>query len=268
MPAADRSQVLLVHRRGEDVVVEDVGDRRSEVLVVLLVGLGVALLVEVELELRRHQRRVAHLGGALVLRDQDLARRGDDRAAVVVGDVADHQRRAVEPGDPAQRRHVGGDREVAVAVLPVGHLVAGDRIHLHVEGEQVVAALDPLLDHLVEEVLDLDPLPEQPPLHVGEGGYDGVDRPRLALLAEVVEREHPGGAARAAGALDVPCSSGTGAGRGSAGRRRARRLLLDDAHALVELDLADRALVALVHAEHPGEAGAEQDDDRRPAACS
>ena len=146
-------------------------------------------------------RRVAHLAGALVLGDQHLARRGDDRRPVVVGDVAQHQRRAVEPGDPAQRRHVGDDREVAVAVLPVGHLVARDRVHLHVEREQVVAALDAVLDDVVEEVLDLDALAEQPALHVGEGGDDGVDRPVVGLLAQVVERQHPGGPARAAGPL-------------------------------------------------------------------
>src|SRR3954447_25350886 len=49
-----------------------------------------------------------------------------------------------------------------------------------------------------------------------------------------------------------------GAGRGSTGRR-LDRLLLDDTHALVELDLANRPFVALVHAEHPGEASPEQD---------
>jgi hypothetical protein len=52
---------------------------------------------------------------------------------------------------------------------------------------------------LVEEVLDLDPLPEQPSLHVGEGGDDGVDRPLLGLLAEIVEREHPAGTPRTSG---------------------------------------------------------------------
>ena len=60
-PAADWPQVLLVHRRGEDVVVEDVGDRGGEARVVLLVRLGVALLVEIELEFGGELRRVAHL---------------------------------------------------------------------------------------------------------------------------------------------------------------------------------------------------------------
>ena len=89
---ADRPEVGLVHRRGEDVVVEDVRDRRGEVLEVLLPGLRVALLVEVELELGGGVRREAHLPRPLVHGDQDLAGRGDHRAAVVVDDVGQHQR--------------------------------------------------------------------------------------------------------------------------------------------------------------------------------
>ncbi len=168
--------------------------------VVLLVRLGVALLVEVELELGGAHGRVAHLARALVLGDQDLARRCDDRRAIVVGDVAQHERGAVEPGDPAQRPHVGDDPEVTVAPFPVGHLVARDGIHLHVEREQVVAPLDTVLDHVREEVLRLDALAEQATLHVGERGDDGVDRSFADLLAQVVEREHPGRSAGAAGA--------------------------------------------------------------------
>jgi hypothetical protein len=55
-------------------------------------------------------------------------------------------------------------------------------------------------DDLVEEVLNLDPLPEQPPLHVGERGDDGVDRPLFGLLAEIVDREHSSLPARSTGA--------------------------------------------------------------------
>ena len=118
MPRRIGTQVRLVHRGGEDVVVEDVRDRRGEAAVVLLVRLGVALLVEVELELGGEVRHVAHLAGALVLGDQHLPRRGDDRRAVVVGDVADHERGPVEPRDPPQRGDVGDDREVPVARPP------------------------------------------------------------------------------------------------------------------------------------------------------
>ncbi len=193
--AADRPQIRLVHRRGEDVVIEDVGDRRGEVLVALLPGLRVALLVEVELELGGGVRREAHLLCPLVDGDQDLARRGDHWTAVVVDDVGQNQRRAVEPRDTPQRRHVGLDPEVAIAVLPIRHLVAGERLHVHIERQQVVAALHAVAGHLVEEVLDLDPLAEKPPLHVGEGGDDRVDRALLARLAELVEREHAAGPA-------------------------------------------------------------------------
>ena len=141
--AANLSQVSLIHRGGEDVVIEDVRDGRGEVLEVLLPGLGVALLVEVELELGGRVRREAHRAGTLVLGDQDLPGRGHHGTPVLVDDVREHQRRAVEPGDHPQRGHVRLDPEVAVAVLPVGHLIPGERLHVHVEREQVVAALDP-----------------------------------------------------------------------------------------------------------------------------
>ena len=251
-PAADRPEVGLVHGRREDVVVEDVGDRRSEVPVVLLVGLGVALLVQIELELGGEERCVAHLGRALVLGDQDLAGRGDDRRAVVVDDVAQHHRGAVEPWDPAQRCHVRGDAEVAVALLPVRHLVARHGLHLHVEGEEVVAALDPVLGDLVEEVVDLDPLAEQTALHVRERRDDGVDRARLGLVLEVVEREHPGGATGAAWAL---C-------RHDAARSRLAITWLDVRSDLVLLESPHRSLVLVLGGHEVPDAEDQREQDR------
>ena len=106
------------------------------------------------------------------------------------GDVAENERGSVEPRDAAERREVRDDAEVAVALLPVRHPVARDRVHLHVEREQVVAALHTLVGRLLEEVLALDALPHEPPLHVGEGGDDGVDRALLDLVPEPLEREH------------------------------------------------------------------------------
>jgi hypothetical protein len=145
----DLPKDVLVHRGREDVVVEDVRDRRGQVPIVLLVGLGVALFVEVELELGGEHRDVTQLLSPLVLRDQRLPRRGRDRRAVVLDYVAEHERAAVQPRDPAHRREVRRDPEVAVALLPVRHLVPGNRLHLHVEREQVVAALDAVVGDLV-----------------------------------------------------------------------------------------------------------------------
>ena len=58
-------------------------------------------------------------------------------------------------------------REVAVSLLPRGHLVAVDRGHLDVDGQQVVAALGPVIATLVEEMAGRQPLALQPALHVG-----------------------------------------------------------------------------------------------------
>ena len=95
----------------------------------------------------------------LHLRAQHLPRRRRDGRAVVPADVAEDERRRLEPRDPPQRRQVGLQREVAVAALPARDRVAGDRIHLHLEREQVVAALDrvPRAD-LLDEELAVEPL--------------------------------------------------------------------------------------------------------------
>ena len=65
----------------------------------------------------------------------------DHRRAVQPGQVGHHQRGAGMPGDPAQRGHVRPHDEVAVAAFPGRDLVAVDGVHVHVDGEQVVAAL-------------------------------------------------------------------------------------------------------------------------------
>ena len=59
-----------------------------------------------------------------------------------------------------------------------------------------------MVDDILEEVLALDPLSDQPSLHVGEGGDDRVDRARLDLPPELVEREH---ALERAGAAAARC---------------------------------------------------------------
>ena len=84
----------------------------------------------------------------------------------------------------------GDELEVAVALLPVGHPVARDRVHLHVEREQVVARLDAVVEHLVDEVVAVDALAHQPALHVGEAGEDGVDLTCLHRVAQGGCREH------------------------------------------------------------------------------
>lgn len=66
-------------------------------------------------------------------------------------------------------------REVAVAAVPGGHLVALDGVHLGVDGQKIVAALGAVAEDVVQEELCGEPLALEPSLHVGEGQDDGVD---------------------------------------------------------------------------------------------
>ncbi len=80
--------------------------------------------------------------------------------------------------------------EVAVAPLPARHRIPRLRIHLHVQAEQVVAALETVLDRLRKEEGRVLALADQPALHVGERTDDGVDRAALDLPAQLFQPDH------------------------------------------------------------------------------
>ena len=154
--------------------------------------LRVRLAEQEELQLGAEHRRVTERRGAVGLRLQHLARRRRDRTAVVPRDVREHERRPLEPRDPPEGREVRHEVEVAVAALPARDRVPGLRVHLHVQAEEVVAALDgvaPVV--LVEEEPRVEPLPHQPPLHVGERHGDRVDRAVADGGTQLVEAQHP-----------------------------------------------------------------------------
>ena len=205
---AKLAQERLVIARREDVVVEDVRHRRRQVAVVLRVRLGVGLLEQEELELRADHRRAAERLGPLDLAAQHLARRGRDRRAVEPVHVAEDECRRLEPRDPPQRREIRGEGEVAVAALPARDLVAGHGIHLHLEGEQVVAPLDAVLGAVLEEVLGMHALAEQPALHVGERDDDRVDRAALDVRPQLLEGQHRAILSETAG-LDISSARGS-----------------------------------------------------------
>src|SRR6185295_8123816 len=91
-------------------------------------------------------------GEALELTAEDLPGRGDDRPTVGPLQVAHDQDGSLVPWDRPNRVEVGLHLEVAVAGSPRRHLVALDRVHVDVDGEQVVAALGAVMSDLVKEM--------------------------------------------------------------------------------------------------------------------
>jgi hypothetical protein len=80
--------------------------------------------------------------------------------------------------------HVGPHDHVAVPAVPRGHRIAIDRVHVDVDGEQVVAALGRVSEHLVDEVLRVDALALKPTLHIGDVHRDRVDASVRHLVAQ------------------------------------------------------------------------------------
>ncbi|MGC0346016.1 hypothetical protein RKD34_001596 [Streptomyces sp. SAI-218] len=172
---ADAAQQGLDAAGAEHRVVDVVLVRRGEPPVVRVPGLFVGVLEDDELQLGADLGGVPEFGEPLQLAAQDLAGRGDDRRAVLPGEVGDQHGRTGVPGDATQGAEVGVHGEVAVAAVPGGHRVAVDGVHLGVDGEEVVAALGAVVEYLVEEEAGGEPLALEPPLHVGEGQDDSVD---------------------------------------------------------------------------------------------
>ena len=89
--------------------------------------------------------------------------------------VALDHRGGGQVGEQPDGALVEDELHVAVPALPRRDRVAADGVHVHVDGEQIVAALGPVLDHVVDEVATVQALALQPPLHVGERHHHGVD---------------------------------------------------------------------------------------------
>ena len=122
--------------------------------------------------------------------------------------VSEHKCRSLEPWDPTQRREIGTDIEIAVPLVPARERVAGHRIHLHLEREQVVAPFDAVIRIvLVEEELGVEALPHQATLHVGEGDDDGVDGTALGVGPQLIDAQHHPGSYSVRGAEETSAIS-------------------------------------------------------------
>ena len=118
---------------------------------------------------------------------QDSARRMRNFCmGVMIKHIAQHQRRSLEPGYPPQGAKVRLHGVVAVAGFPGGRLVALDRFHFLVGGQQIVARVG-FLPGAVDEELGLEPFAHKTALHVGLHRQDGVDFARRDRLFQLLE---------------------------------------------------------------------------------
>ena len=100
--------------------------------------------------------------------------------------IAHHECGTVGPPAGADAGRVGDHVEVAVAALPAGVGIPLDRIHLHVDGEQIVAGVAAICERAVQEELGVVPFAHQAPVVIGERQHDGVDPAGLDLDAEFI----------------------------------------------------------------------------------
>jgi len=187
----DVAQERLDAARAEDRVVDVVEVRRDEIAVSGVPGVLVRRVVHDELELGAGERGEPERRGPVRLCAQDRARRHADGRAVLEGEVALDQRRARPVREAPDRGQVELEHHVAVPGLPRRDLVPVDGVHLHVDGQQVVAALGAVPEDGVEEEPSVDELALQTPLHVGEAQHDGVDLVAQDGRPQLLDGQHP-----------------------------------------------------------------------------
>ena len=180
----------LLARRQQRMVVLDVPADGLEVRVAAGGGVAVRAAEDVVLEFRAGPHGVAHIPRPLYLPAQHRPRRHGRGPVRGVVDVAQDQRRAVQPGRPPQRLHLRRQVDVAVPLLPAGEGVPGDRLHLHIDGQQVVAGVGAAIGDLVEEELGVEALAEQAAVEVRERDHHGLDIAAFDQFAEALPRQH------------------------------------------------------------------------------
>ena len=191
----------LLARRQQRVVVLDVPAGGLEVRVGAGGGVAVRAAEDVVLELGAGPHGVARIPRPLDLPAQHRPRRHGRGPVRGLVDVAQDQRRAVQPSRPPQRLQLRRQVDVAVALLPAGEGVPGDRLHLHIDRQQVVAGVGAAIGDLVEEEPGVEALAEQATVEVREGDQHGLDIAAFDQLAQALPRQH---AAYGAHALAPP----------------------------------------------------------------
>ena len=171
----DPPQDVLLARRLQQLVVLDRQRMRREILPRRGGGLLVRVSEQEEFELGGDVDQEAALCGAVELVAQHLAWRHLDRLACLVAEVGDDERRPRQPRDPHRRLVVRPADHVAVAGVPVGEPVSGHWRHVDVDGQQVLARLNPVVGHVGGEEVRGHPLAHRSSVHVGERNDDRVD---------------------------------------------------------------------------------------------
>ena len=92
----------------------------------------------------------------------------------------------------AERGEVRHQVHVTVAPFPVGEFVSADRFHLHVDRQQVVAAVRTVVGDLFQEETRVEPLAGQSAVEIGETDQHGVDRAFVESGLEFFQGETAG----------------------------------------------------------------------------
>ena len=92
------------------------------------------------------------------------------------------------PGQDTEGGEIGPEFEIAETRFPIGDLEAFQRVHLEVDGEQIIAAVRAVLGNRIQEQLGAKAFAHEAAKRVGDGDDYGVNLSGANLLRELFER--------------------------------------------------------------------------------
>ena len=89
--------------------------------------------------------------------------------------IADYQGGALLPGGHAHGVQVGYQMKVTIAERPVGILITRHRLHLHIHGEQIVAAVGAVAADMLEKEAGVIAFAHKAPVEISKHDHHGID---------------------------------------------------------------------------------------------
>jgi hypothetical protein len=138
---ADGAHERFVARRLHQVIIDAVIARWLEITITAREGGMIGLVEQIKLQFAGATAGVPVAGQGIDLAAQDRAGRLGHQRPVMPDVIAQDERGAGLPRDEAQSLEVGLKREIAKARIPTGDFEAIERVHFHVDREQVIASV-------------------------------------------------------------------------------------------------------------------------------
>ena len=168
----------LVPRGLQEMVIDPVIAGRHKIPITRGESGMISLVEKIEFQFACAEAGESLFFKQLKLSPQHRTRRLLDEGTILSDEITNHQRCARLPGKRANCLQIRAKGEIPKTRLPARDLKAIERIHFHVNSEQVVAAMGAMFQDRTQENLSSKALPNQSPKRIRNSNDNRIDPSR------------------------------------------------------------------------------------------